>query len=164
MAVAAKAKGPASDSIMTADKMKPLLALSKHEPLHAAIALTNDGEGLILLDKKAKPKKVMSMLRADAAKAKIALNNATVRFGRAEVDTEYDSGMVRFFINKDAPGNMRVKLVEVVKRIAYQKVEINVDPSLELEPEEDEESTAESETTTSDAPAADAPPQAPANA
>jgi hypothetical protein len=165
MAVAAKAKGPASDSIMTPDKMKALLALSKHEPLHAAIALTNDGDGLILLDKKAKPKKVMSMLRADAAKAKIALNNATVRFGRAEVDTEYDSGMVRFFINKDAPGNMRVKLVEVVKRIPYQKVEINVDPSFEAEPEEDE---AETETEDGQAgaesvaaPAAEAVPAAP---
>src|SRR5882724_2893899 len=138
MAMAATSKGPRSDSIMTPDKMKPLLALSKREPVHAAIALTTDGEGLILLDKKMKPKKVMSMLRADAAKAKIQLNTATVRFGRAEVDTEYDSGMVRFFINKDAPGNMRMKLVEVVKRIAYQKVEINVDPSLELDSEEEE--------------------------
>ncbi len=45
--------------------------------------------------------------------------------------------MVRFFINKDAPGSMRAKLVTVFKRIAYQKVELNVDPSLEAEAEED---------------------------
>jgi hypothetical protein len=139
MAIAAKTKAPASDSIMTPEKMKPMLALSKREPVHAAIGLTADGEGLILLDKKAKPKKVLSMLRADASKGKLQLNAASLRFGRAEVDTDYDSGMVRFFINKDAPGNMRMKLVEVVKRIPYQKVEINVDPTLEEEPEDEAE-------------------------
>jgi hypothetical protein len=137
------AKAPASDSIMTADKMKPLLALSKKEPVQAAIGLSSDGEGIILLDKKAKPKKVAAMLRTSAGKAKLQLNPSSVRFGRAEVDTDYDPGMVRFFINKDAPGNMRVKLVEVVKRIPYQKVEINVDPSLEAEPEEDAEGAAD---------------------
>jgi hypothetical protein len=141
MAVAAKQKGPASDSLMAPDKMKPLLALSKRDPVQAAIGLTTDGDGLILLDKKAKPKKVLSMLRAEAGKAKLQLNTSSLRFGRAEVDTEYDSGMVRFFINKDAPGNMRVKLLEVVKRIPYQKVEINVDPSLEQEPEDEAEGT-----------------------
>jgi hypothetical protein len=139
MAVAVKQKGPAADSIMTPGEMKPLLALSKREPLSAAIGLTTDGDGVMLLDKKAKPKKVLAMLRADAAKAKLALDSATLRFGRAEVDTDYDSAMVRLFINKDAPGKMRVKLVEVVKRIPYQKVELNVDPTLEQEPEDGEE-------------------------
>jgi hypothetical protein len=164
------AKAAAADSIMAPDKMKPLLALSKREPVQAAIVLSNDGEGIILLDKKAKPKKVASMLKAIAAKAKLQLNSSSLRFGRAEVDTDYDSGMVRFFINKDAPGNMRVKLVEVVKRIPYQKVEINVDPSLEEEPEEEDDGHAEG-----DAPAAAAsaplsqpapanPPQAQAQA
>ena len=137
MAVAAKGAGAQADSIMAPDRMKPLLALSKREPVQAAIGLTSDGEGIILLDKKAKPKKVASMLKANAAKAKIQLNTASLRFGRAEVDTDYDPGMVRFFINKDAPGNMRIKLVEVVKRIPYQKVELNVDLSLEDEPEDD---------------------------
>jgi hypothetical protein len=137
------AKPVASDAIMTPDKMKPLLALSKTEPVQAAIGLTSDGEGLILLDKKAKPRKALSLLRGNAAKAKLALNTASLRFGRAEVDLDYDPAMVRFFINKDAPGNMRVKLLEVVKRIPYQKVEINVDPSLEAEEDDaDETETA----------------------
>ncbi len=133
------AKAPASDSIMAADKMKPLLALSKREPVNAAIALTSDGDGIILLDKKAKPKKVSAMLKAEAAKAKIQLNTSTLRYGRALVDTDYDSGMVRFFVNKDAPASMRVKLVEVVKKIAYQKVELNVDPAIDEEPEDEGE-------------------------
>jgi hypothetical protein len=123
---------------MGTDKMKPLLALSKRDPVQAAIGLTSDGEAIILLDKKAKPKKVLSMMRGIASKAKINLAAASLRFGRAEVDTDYDSGCVRFFVNKETPGNMRPKLVEIVKRIAYQKVEINVDPSLEEESEEEE--------------------------
>jgi hypothetical protein len=147
------AKAPAGDSIMAAAQMKPLLALSKQEPVQAAIGLTANGEGLILLDKRAKPKRVFSMLKAGAAKAKLQLNAASLRFGRAEVDTDYDPGMVRFFVNKDAPGNLRLKLVEVVKRIPYQKVEINVDRSLELEPEEDDAHQPE----TAPAPAAEQP-------
>jgi hypothetical protein len=143
MAMAAKGKEPASDSIMTPGKMRPLLAASKQEPVQAAIALTSDGEALILLDKKAKPKKVLAMLRNDATKAKLELNTSSVRFGRAEVDTDYDPGMVRFFVNKETPGNMRVKLLDVVKKIPYQKVEINVDLSLEQEPEDDESEAQE---------------------
>jgi hypothetical protein len=158
MAVPAKGKEPASDAIMAPAKMRPLLAMSKQEPVHAAIALTTDGEGLILLDKKAKPRKVLSMLRADATKAKLQLNTSSLRFGRAEVDTDYDASMVRFFINKETPGVMRVKLIEVVKKISYQKVEINVDPSLELEPEDDEQPQTEHVTGTAPVP----PPPPPA--
>lgn len=136
------AKAPASDSIMPPAKMKPLLALSKQEPVQAAIGLSTEGEGIILLDKKAKPKKVASMLKASAAKAKIQLNTSSLRFGRAQVDTDYDAGTVRFFVNKEAPGVMRTKLIEVVKRIPFQKVEINVDLSLNEEPEEEAEGEA----------------------
>jgi hypothetical protein len=123
---------------MAPDKMKPLLTLSKREPVQAAIGLTADGEAVVLLDKRAKPKKVMSMLKASAAKAKLQLNTGSLRFGRAEVDPDYDSAVVRFFLNKESGGNVRLKLTEIVKRIPYQKAEINVDPTLEDEPEEDE--------------------------
>lgn len=136
------AKGHASDSIMGVDKIKPLLTSSKQEPVQAAIALTADGDGLILLDKRKKPRAVMAQLKASAAKAKLQLQPSTLRFGRAEVDTEYDPSMVRFFINKEAPGNMRAPLVEVVKRSAYQKVEFNIDLALELEPEDGEQTEA----------------------
>ena len=152
-----KPKESASDTIMAASKMKALLALSKLEPVNAAIGLTSDGEGLILLDKKAKPKKVAAMLKAEASKSKLQLNMSSLRFGRAEVDADYDSGMVRFFVNKDAPGNLRMKLLEVVKRIPYQKVEINVDPSLE---EESEDETGPQEAS-APASAVSAPPPAP---
>ena len=152
------AKPPASDTIMESGKMKPLLALSKREPVQVAIGLTTDGDAVMLLDKKAKPRKVLAMMRADAAKAKLQLNGASLRFGRAEVDTDYDPSMVRLFVNKEAPGNMRVKLVELVRRIPYQKVEINVDPALE---EESEDETSADETTTATTAAPPPPPPSP---
>ena len=130
------AKAPAADAIMPPEKMRPLLALSKHEPLQAAFGMTTDGEPLLLLDKKARPRRVLAMLRADAAKAKLMLNGASLRFGRAEVDPDHDPSMVRFFVNKETPGVTRVRLLEIIKRVPFQKVEINVDP--ELEGEEDE--------------------------
>ncbi len=164
MAQPAKGKAPASDSIMSAGDMKPLLALSKREPVFCAIGITADGDGVIFMDKKAKAKKCLAMLKAAAGKEKIQLQAATLRFGKAEVDTDYDSGMVRFFINKDAPGNMRVKLLEVIKKVPYQKVEINVDPSFEEELEDDQEGQEAS--TSASAPGADAsvPPPPPPDA
>ncbi len=126
---------------MAAGKMKPLLAI--HKPVGAAIGLTAEGEGVILLHKKAKPKKVMAMLKAAAGKEKLKLDNASLRFGRAMVDPTYDPGMVRFFINKAAAGSMRMKLLPVVKEVPYQKVELNVDEGLELEPDDTAESLSE---------------------
>jgi hypothetical protein len=132
------AKAPANDSIMPADKLRPLLALSKREPVQAAVGLSGDGEGLILLDKKASPKKVASMMRGLATKAKLPLNGGSIRYGRALVDPDADSSLIQFFLNKDAPGTLRPKLLEVVKRLAYAKVEISVDTAIDLAPEEDE--------------------------
>ncbi len=139
----AASKDTAAEKIMPAADLKPLLTKSKKEPLSAAIALTTDEEGIILLDKKKKPKGVRSLLLKEAAKNKVSLNKQSIRFGRAEVDTDYDAGMVRFFIDKEAPGKMRQKLVEVVKQISYSKVELNVDLALEAEPEEEEEQETE---------------------
>jgi len=157
-------KEPASEQIMEAAKMKPLLALSKREPIQAAVGLTADGDGVVLLDKKLKPKKCLAMLKATAAKQKIQLQPSTLRFGKAEVDTDYDSSMVRFFVNKEPPGNMRGKLVVVFKQIAYSKVEFNVDPSFEEEAEDEQEgqeTTASTTTTTTTAPPPAPPPLAP---
>ncbi len=149
-------KEMASDKIMEAAKMKPLLALSKREPVQAAVALTAEGDGVVLLDKRLKPKKVLAQLKALAGKEKIKLETSTFRFGKAEVDTDYDPGMVRFFVNKEAPGKMRIALVTVFKQIAYSKVEFNVDASFEEEPDE--------ETEGQEAAPASAPASAPATA
>jgi hypothetical protein len=149
---ARKAKAPAVDCITAPDKMKPLLALSKRESVNAAIALTGNAEAVIFLDKKARPRQVAALLRASAGKAKIALNPLSVQFGRAEVDPDYGPAMVRFFLNKDSPGTMRPKLVEVVKRATYQKVELNVDPILEEEASDGEAQTEQAPPATMQAP------------
>jgi hypothetical protein len=160
MAAPPQKKAPACDSIMKPAAMKLLLAVSKREPLQAAIALTSDGEGIVLLDKKMKPKKVRTQLLKDAKDAKINIQNSTIRFGKAEVDTEYDATMVRFFINKDAPGNMRKPLIDVFKLASYSKVEFNVDAAFEEESEDETE--GQEATTTNAIPAA--PPAPPPTA
>src|SRR5208337_1526703 len=116
----------------------------------------------ILLHKRLRPKKLLAQLRADARKAKVELDTASLRFGKAEVDGDYDPSMVRFFVNKEAPGALRLKLLELVKRIPYAKVEINVDPKFEEEPEEEGQEAGASATTgtTTTAPPP-SPPRAP---
>src|SRR3954447_12112558 len=103
MAVATKGKGSAADEIMGPEKMKPLLSLSKREPVQAAFGLTAAGDPVLLLDRKRKPKGVLSALKGEAGKAKLQLAPATLRFGRVEVDPDYDASMVRFFVNKETP-------------------------------------------------------------
>ena len=135
------AKASAADLIMEPAKLKPLLNHSKSEPVQVAIGVTSDGEGVILLHKTAKPKAVLSMLKQSADKAKVNLANNMLRFGRAEVDPDYDPETIRFHVNKEAPGSMRKPILELAKRIPFHKIEFLVDPSLD---EEDGESvTAE---------------------
>jgi len=147
--MADKKGGPATDVIMSPAEMKPLLMLSKREPVNAVIGMTKDHDGIILLNKRIKPKKLLAQLKSDARKAKLELDITSLRFGKAEVDTEVDSGLVLFTVNKDPPGALRMKLLELVKRVPLAKVQIDVDAKYEAEPEEDD-----------DAPAA-APPGAP---
>ena len=125
------AKPVASDGIMPADKMKPLLAAAKQEAVQAAMALTSDGEAVLLLDKKTKPQALMAALKSTAAKAGIALQSSTLRCGTARVDPAIDASLVEFSVNKETPGAMRPKMIEVLKKISYQKVEFKVDPSLD---------------------------------
>jgi hypothetical protein len=135
------AKAPASEQILAASKLRALLALSKEndateaDRLPAAIALTIDGDGLILIDKRGQPRAVEAALKSEAAKAKISLNTSTLRRGHAWIDPAYDPTMVRFALTKEAPSSMRARLVEVVKGAGYMKVELTVDESIEAEPE-----------------------------
>ena len=125
--MADKKGGPATDNIMSPAEMKPLLMLSKREPVNAVIGMTKDHEGIILLSKRIKPKKLLAQLKTDARKSKIELDLTSLRFGKAEVDTDKESGLVMFTVNTDAPGALRTKLLELVKRVPYAKVEIDVD-------------------------------------
>ena len=129
---AAKAAGP--DAIMAPAEMKPILALSKRgTPISCAIALTKEKEGVILLHRKLKPKKLLAELKKEAADAGLALDATTLRFGRAEVDVDVDPGLLTLIVNKDAPGAMRPKLLEQVRKAGYKAVEITIDTGLESE-------------------------------
>lgn len=139
MAMPAKKGAASPDDIMSAAEMKPLLMLSKREPVNAAVGMTADKMGVILLNKKGKPRKVMSDLKAEAKKVGLALESASLRFGTAEVDTEVDSSLVRFRVNKEAPGMLGPKLKEHLKKAGFQKVEFVLDPGLEEEGEEEAE-------------------------
>ncbi len=138
-AMADKKGGVATDDIMSPAEMKPLLMLSKHHPISAVVGMTKDKDGVILLSRRLKPKKLLAQLKADARKAKVDLDLTSLRFGKAEVDTDRDSGLVMFTVNKDTPGALRMKLLELVKRVPLAKVEIDVDAKIEDEPEDDDE-------------------------
>ena len=136
--MADKKGGPPADAIMSPAEMKPLLLLSKREPVTAVIGMTKDHDGVILLNKRLKPRKLLAQLKADARNAKLELDITSLRFGKAEVDTDKDSALVVFTVNKDPPGALRMKLLEVLRRVPYGKVEIGVDAKIEDEPEDDD--------------------------
>ena len=127
---------PDAEPIMSRDEMKPLLLLSKREPVSCAVGLTRDKQGTLLLHRKTKPRKLMAELKRQATAAGLDLDAASLRFGRANVDAG-DAGTVRFAINKAAPAALRMKLVEQLRPAGFQKCELVVDGTLESEPDED---------------------------
>jgi hypothetical protein len=122
---------------MSAAEMKPLLMLSKRNPVNCAIALTKEKDGVILLDKKGKPRKLMAQLKKAAGDAGVALDMQTIRYGTAGVDTDVDAGLVSFKVNKEAPGTMRPKLLQTLKKAGFGKCEIIVDETLDNESDDD---------------------------
>lgn len=133
-----KGKGSPAD-IMSPAEMKPILALAKKgAPVSCAIALTEEKEGVILLDKKRKPKKVFAELKKQAASAGLRLETTSIRYGRASIDTDQEAGLVTMTVNKEAPGALRPKLLESLKKAGFGKLEIIVEEGLEEESEEDE--------------------------
>jgi hypothetical protein len=132
------AKSEDSETIMPAAKLKPLLMLSKREPVFCAIGMSKSKDGLVLLDKKAAGRKVMTMLKGLAKKEKVELDGSSLRFGSASVDTAVDSALVTFTVNKDAPGPLRLGILAHLKKAGFSKCEIIVDATLDQEPEEGE--------------------------
>jgi hypothetical protein len=134
-----KGKAGNPDDIMSPADMKPILAHAKHAgPVSCVIALTQDKDGVILLDKRKKPKQLLAELKKQAAGAGLDLERPTLRFGRATVDTAQEAGLLTFVVNKETSSAMRLKLLERVKKVGFSKVEIIVDKDLDEEPEEDQ--------------------------
>ena len=131
---------PTPDAVMSGPEMKPVLAKSKKEPVACAFGLTEGKDGVILLNAKKAPKKVFADLKANAKAAGLKLETSSLRFGMAEVDTDVDSSLVIFTINKEPPGGIEAKLKLQLKGSGCTKVEFRVDGGLEAD-EHDEAQT-----------------------
>lgn len=130
-----KKAGPTPDDIMAPGEMKPLLTKSKQEPVTCAVGLTEDKLGVVLLHRRLKPKQVLAELRKQAKAVKLNLDDASLRCGTAEVDPDIDSTLVRFRLNKAAPGALEPRLREHIKKSGFTKVEIVVDEALDRDEE-----------------------------
>ncbi|HLY57264.1 MAG TPA: OmpA family protein [Stellaceae bacterium] len=136
----ANKKEPDADDVMSAAELRPILALAKRgNPVACAIGLTKTKEGVILVDKRLKPKKVRDLLKKQAADVGLQLDNTSVRFGRALVDADSGSGSTLIIsVNKEAPPALRLNLKNHVKKDGFMGLEIMTDDELESESEEDD--------------------------
>lgn len=124
--------------LMTAAELKPLLHLAKRRPVNCAIAMDKNKQGIILLHRRTKAKKLLAELKRQAKAAGIELDTTSPRFGRVSVDGASDAGMATFTVNKSTPGPMRRAMLEQVRPAGLQRCEVVVDESLENETEEDD--------------------------
>lgn len=132
-------KQPEEAALMTEAELKPLLRLSRRRPISCAICMTKDGAGVVLMDRRIKPRKVMAQMRRDAKEIALPLNLPTLRFGRASVEGGSGGQKVTFTVNKLAPGAMDRALLLILRPAGYQRCEIVVDEAIETDTDEGEE-------------------------
>lgn len=136
------AESTPQDDILPLGKLKQLLGLAEKEKLSCALALTKDKKDvLLLIDKVAKPKKVATLLKKEAAGK---FEGTAIRFGRVSIDAKNDPGTVRFDVNKSEAGGTIPHMVKLVKKAGYQGCVFNEVATLEQESEEDGDSQATS--------------------
>jgi len=137
----AEPKTDPQDDILPLPKLKQILAVAESKPLACAFVLTKDKkECLLLIHKTAKPKKVSAMLKADA---KAVMDAPSLRFGRVEIDSKGDPGIIRFTVNRSEAGGTIMALVRLAKKAQYQGIVINASEELENESEEETEEGSE---------------------
>src|SRR5271166_3190608 len=147
------------DDIMKPADMRAILAQAKRgNPASCAIALTKDKDGVILLDKRKKPKKLAVELKKTAGGIGLELDTTSLRFGRAVVDADTDATLLTLTLNKDAPSAMRPRLLENIKKAGFAKLEITVDAALEAQSDDADGPTA-SDAESVPAPASTTEPQ-----
>ncbi len=129
--------------LMSSAEMKPLLKLSRRRGVSCAVALTRDRQGVVLLHRRLKPRKLLAELKQKARVSGMDLDTATVRFGRAAVDGASDSAKVTFTVNKPPPGPMRMLMLPQMRSAGYQRCEFVVDEGLETETEDGEDADDE---------------------
>lgn len=124
-------------ALMPVADLKLLLHVARRQAVNCAVAIAKDKQGVILLHRRTKPRKLVAELQRQAKASGLELDPTSVRFGRAAVDGGSDSAMVTFTVNKPAPGPMRRALLEQVRPASFQRCEIVVDEGLEAETDDD---------------------------
>ena len=134
----AKAADPTD--VMDVSELKQLLHLSKRQQINCAIGLTRDKQGVVLLHRRTKPRKLLAELLRQQGTG-LQLDRATLRFGHANVAGGSDSTTVHFTVNKASPDTLRVKMLEKLRPAGYQHCDINVDAGIEDETEDEDDGT-----------------------
>jgi len=127
------------DGLMPAAELRALLKKAKRRPMSCVVALTKDKVGVILLDRRRKPRKLMGEVRSQAKAAGLELDATTIRFGRASVDGASDSAQVNILVNKPVPGAMRMGLLPQLRAAGMQRCTIGVDEAIETETDDGED-------------------------
>ena len=139
MAVKKGAQEASQDDVMSAADLKQILATAKRgESPACVVALTTSKDGIILVDKRKKPKALRAALIKLADATGLELAKPSIRFGRATVDTDNAPGLLTLTVNKDPAGGMELHILKVLKKSGFTKVEITTDTGLENEPEADD--------------------------
>lgn len=150
--------GEDAPGLMDRDELRAALRLARGQPMSCAVALTKDRQGVILLHKKLKPRKLAAKLKADAKAAGIEVDPSTIRFGRASVDGASDNGRVVFTVHKDAPAAMGRAMLPILRPAGFQRCEFTTDAQLEQEPDGDDAGEGGQEANGAAAPGAAAAP------
>jgi len=150
--------GGDAPGLMDRDELRAALRLARGQPMSCAVALTKDRQGVILLHKKLKPRKLAAKLKADAKAAGIEVDPSTIRFGRASVDGASDNGRVVFTVHKDAPAAMGRAMLPILRPAGFQRCEFTTDAQLEQEPDGDDAGEGGQEANGAAAPGAAAAP------
>ncbi len=107
--------------------------------ISAAVCLPDGdkSEGVLLLDRKMKPKKLSKQLIRDAKEMGLAIDLKSIRFGRASL-SDQDDTILLIRVNKEPSGAaLHQAIKKRVKPGGFSDVVFTVDEALNAEPEED---------------------------
>jgi hypothetical protein len=157
----AKKPEASPDDLMKPAAIRSLLSMVKKDgekEISAAIALTEDKEGVIMLEKKMKPKKLRSHMIAEAKDAGLSLAMSSIRFGKATTKDD-DATILLMKVNKDVSGaGLPAAIKKRVKLAGFSDVIFSVDEALDAESEDETSETEGQEQMAGTAPPPPPPP------
>ena len=124
---------------MSRAEMKKMLGRSKDEPVNCAIGQgENAAVGLLMMHRTKSPRAMETVLKGEFAEVK------NTRFGTAFVDTDDNSKLVKFTLNRAVSGMAR-RLIKTLKGTGYTKVILLGEDGSLIEEHEEEDEEAEME-------------------